>query len=197
MESPQKIYTTVEERLSALADGELDALELSALLDAMDADPESLHHWTRLHAGMAAVRGEQVGAPSGEAAFWQSLQGKLETGARSAPLSAVMEAEHQQTRAEAANAPFWRLSRLASVAMLLMVGGVAAVLWPGQSEEQSRASVEPPHTELATTSTAAGVMLRDPQLDALMAAHQQMGGHSAWQGSPGFLRSATYERPAR
>jgi sigma-E factor negative regulatory protein RseA len=197
MESPQKKYTTVDERLSALADGELDAMELGALLDAMDAEPESLRHWTRLHAGMSAVRGEQVGAPSGEVAFWQSLQGKLESGARSVPLSAVMEVEQKPRRADSANAPFWRLSRLASVAMLLIVGGVAAVLWQDRSEEQNQASVEPLNTELAAASTAAGVMLRDPQLDALMAAHQQMGGHSVWQGSPGFLRSATYERPAR
>jgi sigma-E factor negative regulatory protein RseA len=44
---------------------------------------------------------------------------------------------------------------------------------------------------------APAVMLRDPELDALMAAHQQMGGHSAWQMPSGFLRNATYERPVR
>ena len=34
-------------------------------------------------------------------------------------------------------------------------------------------------------------------IDALLAAHQQLGGHSAWQMPSGFLRNATFERPAR
>jgi sigma-E factor negative regulatory protein RseA len=41
------------------------------------------------------------------------------------------------------------------------------------------------------------VMIRDPHLDALMQAHQQLGGHSAWQMPSGFLRNATYEEPPR
>jgi sigma-E factor negative regulatory protein RseA len=46
-------------------------------------------------------------------------------------------------------------------------------------------------TNVATPS-AAGVMLRNPQLDALIAAHNQAGGSSALQMPSGFLRSATF-----
>jgi sigma-E factor negative regulatory protein RseA len=35
-------------------------------------------------------------------------------------------------------------------------------------------------------------MLRNPQLDALIAAHNQVGGSSALQMPSGFLRSATF-----
>ncbi len=41
------------------------------------------------------------------------------------------------------------------------------------------------------------VMIRDPRLDELMAAHKQFGGTSALQMPAGFLRNATFEVPAR
>ncbi|OYU41868.1 MAG: anti-anti-sigma factor, partial [Burkholderiales bacterium PBB4] len=41
------------------------------------------------------------------------------------------------------------------------------------------------------------VMIRDPHLAALLAAHKQFGGTSALQMPAGFLRNATFEGPAR
>ncbi len=41
------------------------------------------------------------------------------------------------------------------------------------------------------------VMIRDPHLDALLAAHKQFGGTSALQMPAGFLRNATFESPSR
>ena len=41
------------------------------------------------------------------------------------------------------------------------------------------------------------VMIRDPRIDELMAAHKQFGGTSALQMPAGFLRNATFEGPAR
>ena len=43
----------------------------------------------------------------------------------------------------------------------------------------------------------AGVMIRDPRLDELLAAHRQFGGASALQMPAGFVRNATFEGPAR
>jgi len=40
-------------------------------------------------------------------------------------------------------------------------------------------------------------MLRDAQLDALLAAHRQLGGGSALQMSSGFLRNATFDGGGR
>lgn len=41
------------------------------------------------------------------------------------------------------------------------------------------------------------VMIRDPHLDALLAAHKQFGGISALQMPTGFLRNATFEGSSR
>ncbi len=41
------------------------------------------------------------------------------------------------------------------------------------------------------------VMIRDPRLDELLAAHRQFGGISALQNPSGFLRNATFEGAAR
>jgi sigma-E factor negative regulatory protein RseA len=40
-------------------------------------------------------------------------------------------------------------------------------------------------------------MIRDPRLDALLAAHRQFGGTSALQMPSGFLRNATFEESSR
>jgi sigma-E factor negative regulatory protein RseA len=39
-------------------------------------------------------------------------------------------------------------------------------------------------------------MIRDPQLDAMLAAHKQFGGASALQMPAGFLRNATFQEGA-
>jgi sigma-E factor negative regulatory protein RseA len=41
------------------------------------------------------------------------------------------------------------------------------------------------------------VMIRDPRLDALLAAHRQFGGASALQMPSGFMRNATFEDGGR
>ncbi len=46
-------------------------------------------------------------------------------------------------------------------------------------------------------SSEVPVMIRDPQLDALLAAHRQFGGASALQVPAGFLRNATFEEGPR
>ena len=54
---------------------------------------------------------------------------------------------------------------------------------------------EQPAAQLAQTEPL--VMMRDPRLDALLAAHKQFGGTSALQTPAGFLRNATFEGAAR
>ena len=63
--------------------------------------------------------------------------------------------------------------------------GMVPVTVPGTVPQQDMALAEPQ------------VMIRDPQLDALLAAHKQFGGTSALQMPAGFLRNATFEGSAR
>ena len=46
-------------------------------------------------------------------------------------------------------------------------------------------------------NTGQGVVIRDAQLEALLAEHRQHGGMSALQMPSGFIRNATYEAAGR
>ncbi|MBC7954750.1 MAG: hypothetical protein H7Y33_02615 [Cytophagales bacterium] len=46
-------------------------------------------------------------------------------------------------------------------------------------------------------STDRGVLIRDAQLEALLAEHRQHGGMSALQMPSGFIRNATYDAGGR
>lgn len=198
MDSLHRNQSSVQEQLSALADGELQPSDIGALLDTLERNPEHYAVWTGLHTQAAVARGESVSGASGDLAFWQALQGQLALES-SLPAEAASKGELPLIARAAvpANDSFWKARRLASVALVLAVGGIGAILWPGAGTGQMELSANQVPPVLTGANTEAGVMLRDPQLDALMAAHQQMGGHSAWQGPSGFLRNATYERPAR
>ena len=64
----------------------------------------------------------------------------------------------------------------------------APALAPGATDAPSAA---------VWVSTPQGNMLRDPRLEALVQAHQQAGGASAWQVPAGFLRNATFHATQR
>jgi sigma-E factor negative regulatory protein RseA len=91
------------------------------------------------------------------------------------------------------------MAGLASVVMVSMVVW-QSVDWsnsPGEAQLAQGAAVVAPvvSASLPAASTAPEplVMLRDPQLDALLAAHRQFGGASALQMPTGFLRNATFD----
>ena len=54
-----------------------------------------------------------------------------------------------------------------------------------------------PVVAVADAEGGAQVMLRDPRLDELLAAHKQFGSTTALQMPAGFLRNATFETPSR
>jgi len=100
-----------------------------------------------------------------------------------------------------ANASVLRWKWVSGLALSALVSVVSVSLWSQnqQQAQMAQASPVPSAAALAAASDQADaqIMIRDPQLDALMAAHQQLGGHSALQRPAGFLRNATFERPAR
>jgi len=97
----------------------------------------------------------------------------------------------------------------ASVAsQLAQVGGTAAVLRPaGPNVAMANVNAGPAASAALLAATPSGVakahgelqpvMLRDPRLDALLAAHRQFGGTSALQMPSGFLRNATFDEGQR
>jgi sigma-E factor negative regulatory protein RseA len=65
------------------------------------------------------------------------------------------------------------------------------------SSSSSPGSANTDVTSASVAEAEAQVILRDPELDALLAAHRAMGGNSALQLPSGFLRNATFERSNR
>lgn len=110
--------------------------------------------------------------------------------------------------AVAANASVFRWKMAAGFASLAAVGAIGWTALVGiQSNNQGgqMALVAPVTAAPAVVAVAEGgdtaaqtpVMIRDPRLDELLAAHKQFGNTSALQMPAGFLRNATFEAPAR
>jgi sigma-E factor negative regulatory protein RseA len=120
----------------------------------------------------------------------------------------------------AANDSVFRWKLVAGVAALAAVGSMVWALVGGQGNPAGAqlaqrtapapavvATARTPASPATTAPTevsaaqagsaeAAQVMIRDPHLDELLAAHKQFGGASALQQPAGFLRNATFQ-PAR
>ena len=60
-----------------------------------------------------------------------------------------------------------------------------------------RTRVSPAVRHLLAADDAPAIIIRDPQLDAMLAAHRQMGGATAFQMPSGFMRNATFNENKR
>ena len=94
----------------------------------------------------------------------------------------------------------WKLTAgFASLAAVVAIGwsmtNVRNGLGDGAQLAQGVAPIQLTSSTLAGQDSA--VMLRDPNLDALLAAHKQLGGATALQMPTGFLRNATFEGGSR
>lgn len=103
------------------------------------------------------------------------------------------------SRRSAANDWNWSLvAGVASLAVALAVAWTLGGAWTGREVPQlaqSRPATAPVVT--AASRSEPQVMIRDPRLDELLAAHKQLGGTSALQKPAGFLRNAAFEDRSR
>ncbi len=197
----QEIYL---EQLSALADGELDPAQAQVLVSASKRQPELLQAWASYHAIGDALRAHASDAQPG-------LQ--IEAPATTIAPAPILRTVVPQV---AANDSVWRWKLVAGVAALAAVG---SVLWSvvgqqgspaGEQLAQQRSGAAPAivaaaqevavqggAVQVATVQEPAPVMIRDPRLDELLAAHKQFGGASALQQPAGFLRNATFTPTGR
>lgn len=205
-------------QLSALVDGELHGEEFAEAMAWFEGDSPQTEQmratWRSLHVVGDVLRSDELAACQGDTAFLTRLQSTLkqEPRLRPAMLSssnrAVEAALHLHSVAvESANEPVFRwkwVAGLASAAAVLavswnLVGGVATTT----GSQLAQNGTPSPSTGLALQVSAAvsndasgsggEVMLRNPQLDAMIAAHSQLGGGSALQMPSGFLRNATFD----
>ena len=198
------------EQLSALADGQLQGDEFAAAL-AWAAEDDGRDTWGVYHLVGDVLRSSDLARPVNPA-FLSRLRDELAKEAPPQRPQSPVELDPLDPRAahlpEAANASVFRWKMVAGFASL---AAVAAIGWTSFSQLQG---VGGPGAQLAASSperaTAQGapvvavadadgqqVMIRDPRLDELLAAHKQFGSTSALQMPAGFLRNATFETPGR
>ena len=178
--------------------------------------------WRSLHVVGDVLRSDELAACHGDTAFLTRLQDTLKQEARLQPAMlpssnrGVDAVPHVQSAPlESANEPVFRwkwAAGLASAAAVLavswnLVGGVTAgagaqlaqngtsstALAVQAADASSAVSQVAAAVSNDTSGSGAAVMLRNPQLDAMIAAHSQLGGGSALQMPSGFLRNATFD----
>lgn len=203
----------LREQLSALADGQKPASESdwSGLCEAYSNDAGLRQAWSEYHwLGEALRAGDHAPAPADQA-FVAGVMARI-VSEEAVVIKPKRVEDKPVTLAlpglPAANDAVFRWKMVAGMATL---AAVAAVAWHVAVQPQSGpqlaqasspatpviqvAAEEQPRAQAVVTER--GVVLRDPQLEELLAAHRQYGGMSALQMPAGFLRNATYETPQR
>lgn len=197
------------ELVSALVDGQLRGDEFAQAMALLERSGEARRSWHTYHVVAEALRSGQSDVNAHETDFVLRLRARLQhetepSGLQAAPDAQPVNgivpgvADAQGKPRVSANDHHWRLVvGLASVAL------VAVIAWQGfqgLGSPQAQLASAPkanPASPPQLAADAAQVMLRDPQLDALLAAHRQFGGTSALQTPTGFLRNATFEEGVR
>ncbi len=213
---------TIHERVSALADGQLQGEEFLDAVDALGARDDLRAQWQTYHLVGDVLRAGRHLPCSDTGRFVARLQQRL--GDEPALPRAETSMLPLPQRMEAANQPVFRWKLVAGVASLAAVAAIgwnlmggAGIIVPSAGTELAQQSLgqgdrgvnsllaadassfrAPAPTRVMVGSergAAPQIMLRDARLDELLEAHHQAGGAS--QMPSGFLRNATFEGPSR
>lgn len=202
--------STTRELVSALADGQLRGEEFARALALTEHSEEVRAQWHAYHLVGDVLRSHELAASSArDVAFAARLRRRLQQEAsmerpaiamNSVAFGTDISRSEGQNRTEHPSANDaslrWKLvAGLASLATVMVVGWHVTSNDGTAVEVPQLAQRDVPAQPVAVEATPA--MIRDPRLDQLLAAHQQFGGTSALQMPAGFVRNATFERPAR
>ncbi len=197
---------TMQEQLSALADGQLQGEQFARAV-AYACTDEGREQWRMHHLVGDVLRSTELAAPQSpllldrlRAQIAQEPQlCALATGelAQVAPVSAAL------ADAKVANAGVFQWKLVAGFASMAAVAAIGWGTYAGSiSPSQGAGGAQIASAAPATLAAAEGgssqqVMLRDPRLDELLAAHRQFGSTSSLQMPAEFLRNASFSAPAR
>lgn len=194
------------EKLSALADGQLDG---DAWREAVSfaSGEEGQATWELYHLVGDVLRSSDLAQPTNPA-FMARLRDQLaQESVLQRPIEPAMGVVASNMDV-AANASVFRWKMAAGFASLAAVAAIgwtsmASLQGPGTASGGQLAAI-PEHVAAPAAPVVAvadsdgqQVMIRDPRLDELLAAHKQFGSTSALQMPAGFLRNATFESPGR
>lgn len=201
------------EQISTLVDGQLTGRDLDLALDQM-ADDEARESWRVYHLIGDVMRSPDLATTYGKHAdFMTQLRARLTAESR-VPQAAVQAAEENRPdlRRAAANDQVFRWKLVAGLTSMAAVGvlgwgllaGSGAPLQGGirlasDTPVSLATSANPRGAAVETGLDAAGgaTILRDPELDQLLAAHRQVAGDAAFGQMAGFLHNTTFERSTR
>jgi len=190
------------ERISDLVDGRLPDAECAQALQDLLSDPQAHETWYAYHVVGDVLRSAELAPSPRDHAFLERLEQRLANESRR-PLPVTEDSVPVKGRSlPSANEEVFRWKMFAGMACTALLGVVGLSLWTqtglrADAQLAAQTRVAPSEPAIVTADTGVGPMLRDARLDELMAAHRQLGGHSALQVPAGFLRNATYEGNAR
>ncbi len=199
------------ELLSALADGQLRGAEFAHTVQWLGETDDARLTWHAYHLVGDVLRSGETMASDRDAAFVRRLKLSLQREAVptlpfSATDSIAAHAEnsgaaglYEPKRGSANQSRFgWQLAAgLASLAVMsIMAWQVGDWRNQGAAAQLAQVPVQPA-TQQVASGAQTPIMIRDPRLDSLLAAHRQFGGTSALQMPAGFVRNATFEGAAR
>lgn len=191
--------------VSALVDGQLRDTEFAQAMALLDDSAEARQRWHSYHLVGDAMRTGRADVRPHESDFVLRLRARLQQEPAPLTLRDAPDTRLEKAPKASANDPLWRwVVGLASVAMVAVVAwqGLQGLVSPGAQVAAAPPAQPSTATQARSGATlasvvAAPVMIRDPQIDAFLAAHRQFGGTSALQAPTGFLRNATFEEGAR
>ena len=204
------------ENVSSLVDGQLHGEEFVRAAEWAARDADGQMTWQAYHVVGDLLRTGEWGSSSRDAAFMARFKVRLQQESLpsrqfdSPELIAIQVIDaparaQKSFKNEAANDANFRWKRLAgfaSVLAVVAVGFLASGMWDGQRGSPQLAQVaaeaiQPSQAASALAGDGPNVMIRNSELDALLAAHRQFGGTTAFQVPTGFLRNATFEGGGR
>ena len=185
-----------QELISALADGQLQGDAFARGVELAASDPAAREAWQAYHLIGDVLRSGELAVAGSPSAFLERLQQRLQEEPPLAP-RVVPSLAAPPRRDEAANDGSFRWKMVAGFASVAAVGAMAWSLVGGLPAKPASAELAKAPAGTVLTAGERGVMIRNPQLDELLAAHRQLGGASALQMSTGFVRNATFEASGR
>jgi len=192
---------TTQEMISALADGELrgDAFVHGVQVAALDG--AALEAWSTYHLIGDALRSRELTPRMQPSEFLAGVRASLlkePVPGAGAALATPKDIE----KADAANDDSFRWKLVAGFSSLAAFAVIGWNVAAGVSArpEQAQLAAAPPDVSPVVAIAANNetpVMIRDPHLDELLAAHRQFVGASALHSPAGFVRNATFEAATR
>jgi sigma-E factor negative regulatory protein RseA len=203
---------SAKERLSAMADGELDGPDAAACCSAWGKDAELRAEWHAWHLIGDVLRSEDL---AGDPRRDRHLVSAVRTRLQSEPV--VLAPTSLMARTSGGGRGLgragWRAGAAVAAGLVLVVGTFALVR-PGEAPVRTGVALDTspaagaavPAVAAATTGDATAIpvaivadnrIIRDAQLDRYLEAHKQFAGSSALGLPTVFLRGATVDSAAR